>query len=381
MYKDGPIMYMKQKHAFRFFLTLSFVILSFISPSLQAQMEKESTETSKHAEASNFDLDAILQHELLDTVIWEWNVGGEKIYENDSRFAKQSFIRNYVFKDKQGRLYMYKGGLPMHLTRRVVQLLIVSFFLVLILIIVARRIAASPYRVQGRFANIIETLFEWCRRDIADPNMHGHAKGFYSFLLTTFFFILALNLSGLFPQMGLIVDAMANEHSGEHKAVGVTESPWVAFWPGLTVTGDLSFTATMSFITVLMIWITGFRYQGYKFLWEVVPNGVPLLLYLVLWPLEFIIGPLSKGFALMIRLLANMTAGHVIILSFFGFIFQSAKFWSQGIGPAMGAAGISTAALSGIVAVYFLELLVAFLQAFIFTLLTSLFVGSAMHRH
>ena len=366
----------------KFFNTLLFFALIILfNQSVFAQ-----NHNSAEHEKKEFDLSGILHHELIDSVIWELNIGGKKIYEGDPDFTKTPFIRSYIFKDKDNRLYMYKGGIPMHLTRRVVQLFIVSALLVLILILIARRIASNPYKIRGRFSNMIESLFVWCKQDLADPSMHGHAKGFYSFVLTIFFFILALNLAGLFPQIGLAVDkthqlVTTNALASEHKAVGETDSPWVAFWPGLTVTGDLSFTIVLSLITVIMIWITGFRYQGIRYLWDVVPKGVPLPLYIILWPLEFIIGPISKGFALMIRLLANMTAGHVVILSFLGFIFQASKLWYAGVGSALGATGITFTALAGVVAIYFLEILVSFLQAFIFTLLTSLFIGSAMHRH
>jgi F-type H+-transporting ATPase subunit a len=88
-----------------------------------------------------------------------------------------------------------------------------------------------------------------------------------------------------------------------------------------------------------------------------------------MWPLEFIISPLAKCFALTVRLLANMTAGHVIILALLGFIFKFQSFW------------IVPISILGAGAIYVLEIFVAFLQAYIFVLLTSIFVGSVMHRH
>jgi len=88
-----------------------------------------------------------------------------------------------------------------------------------------------------------------------------------------------------------------------------------------------------------------------------------------MFPLEFIVSPLAKAFALTVRLLANMTAGHVVILALLGFIFE---FQSYAVVPI---------SILGATAIYMLEIFVAFLQAFIFTLLTSLFVGSSMHRH
>ena len=342
--------------------------------------------TAAKSKKGGFDLPYLLSHHLMDSVIWEWNVGGEKVYEEDRRFTDPAFLRRYSFRDPQGRLYKYSGGIPLHLTRRVVQMMIVGALLVFLFGFAAWRISRNPYRIPGRFSNILETLFQWCRRDIVDPSMHGHAKGFYSYILTLFFFILFLNLAGLFPPLGEGLQKLWYHFAGEgghaaHHGPGYTESTFIALWPGITVTGDISVTLALALLTAIMIWITGFRYQGPKYLWQVVPNGVPLALFPLLWPLEFIVGPLAKGFALSVRLLANMTAGHVIILALMGFIFQSASLWYGGLGSAIGAAGISLASIAGVLAIYFLEIMVAFLQAFIFTLLTALFVGSAMHRH
>lgn len=322
----------------------------------------------------------------MDTVIWEWNLGGEKVYEGDPRFKDKAFLRRYSFRDPQGRFYKYSGGLPLHFTRRVVQMLLIGLLLVLLLSLGARRISRDPYRISGRFSNMLETLFQWCRRDILGPNMHGRAKGFYSYILTLFFFILFLNLAGLLPPLGEGAQKVWQHffEKGEYAKYhgpGSTESNFIALWPGVTVTGDISVTLALALLTALMIWVAGFRYQGPSYLWQVIPKGVPPALFPLLWPLEFIVSPLAKGFALSIRLLANMTAGHVIILALMGFIFQSASLWYGGLGSILGGAAISLASLSGVLAIYFLEIMVAFLQAFIFTLLTALFIGSAMHRH
>ena len=333
-----------------------------------------------------FDLASLLSHHLMDSVIWEWNIGGEKVHEGDARFDDSAFLRRYSFRDSEGSLYKYSGGIPMHLTRRVVQMMILSLLLILLLSLAARRISRNPYRIAGPFSNMLESIFQWCKRDIIEPSMHGHAKGFSSYILTLFFFILFLNLGGLFPPIGEGIQKLwygffAEEGHRQGHGQGSTESAFIALWPGITVTGDISVTFALALLTAVMIWVTGFRCQGPKYLWRVVPNGVPVALFPLLWPLEFIVGPLAKGFALSIRLLANMTAGHVIILALMGFIFQSASLWYGGLGSALGALSINLASLSGVLAIYFLEIMVAFLQAFIFTLLTALFVGSAIHRH
>ncbi len=368
----------------------SYVILCLLIFSLPLALEaKKGGEASSH-NSHEFDLSSLLSHHLMDSVIWEWNLGGVKVYEGDERFIDRPFLRSYAFRDQAGRLYKYSGGIPLHLTRRVVQMFIVGGILVLLVILAARRIAKNPYRITGRFSNIMETLYSWCRRDIVEPSMGHHGKSYSSYIASLFFFILFLNIAGLFPPIGEGIEKVWHHvsvtvddapSSREEYGHGSTESPLLALWPGITVTGDLSVTFSLAFITAFMIWVTGFRYQGIAYFWRVVPAGVPLPLYPILWLLEFIVGPLAKGFALTIRLLANMTAGHVMILALLGFIFQSAGLWFGGVASAIGAAGIGMASIAGTVAIYFLEIMVAFLQAFIFTLLTSLFIGSAMHRH
>lgn len=214
--------------------------------------------------------------------------------------------------------------------------------------------------------------------------MHSHGKGFEHLILSMFFFIFALNLVGLFPPIGeavnTVYESVTHTHHDNH-SLGTTEAPLIAVWPGITATGDVSVTLSLALIPTLLMWITGFRYQGFQFLWHSVPKGVPLLLFPLMWVLEFIVSPIAKGFALTIRLLANMTGGHVILLALVGFIFQAKALWFGGPIGIIGGAGITLASVGGSIAIYFLEILVAFLQAFIFAMLSSLFIGMFMHRH
>ncbi len=335
------------------------------------------------SKGKDYDLNSVLVHHLVDSVLFELNIGGKKVYAGSAAFEDRPFLRRYTFQEPGGRLYRYSGGIPLHITRRTAQMFVVAAILVVLLTLAARRIARRPFHVSKRFAGIVEGLFSWCRSDVAEKNMHGEGRGFHSYIASLFFFVLCMNLAGLFPPIGEALDSSwraltaTSQSAGEQHEGGLL----LALWPGMTVTGDLSVTLSLALITTLLIWITGFRYQGGRYLWRAVPAGVPAPLYVIMWPLEFLLSPLAKGFALTIRLLANMTAGHVIILALLGFIFQSRTLWSGGIVSATGAAGIIFASVGGAVAIYFLEIMVAFLQAFIFTLLTALFIGSAMHRH
>ncbi len=342
-------------------------VLFAATGSLAAAEEKSKT----------FDFGAVLSHHLNDDVIFEFQIGGQKVRPGDARFdVDPAFLRRYSFRDSEG-IYKWDGGLPMHITKRVMMIFICSFFLIVIFVGAARVIAANPYRVNGRFANFVETLVQFVRVDVVGANMHHHGKGFEVYILTLFFFVLFGNLFGLIPSLGEIAEvvqiAATGGHFGHHAEPGETVHLPVGLWPGITFTGDIGVTMPLAVLTTLMVWITGFRYQGFHFLWSFMPHGLPKVAWLFLYPLlfilELIIGPLAKGFALMMRLLANMTAGHVIILALLCFIFQFSSYF------------VAFAAVPGAMAIYLLEIFVAFLQAFLFALLTVIFVSGSMHSH
>ena len=324
---------------FFFFLFFSFLPL-FSAPS-----------------SEKFKLNDLIEHHLGDHAVIPFQILGEKVYENEQKFEAN---HPYIFKDSNGS-YHHIGGVNLHITKRVLMMWVVSFFLLVIFIPTARKIAKNPLKVQSRFTNMIEVLIEFLRKDVIKQNMHGHEKHYQHYIFTLFFFILFCNLFGLIPPVGEILSIFSDRSQG---------TPFMAeVWSGVTVTGDIAVTFSLSLITLFLIYITGFMYQGPKYIIHSVPDGVPKLLYPLLWPIEFIVSPLAKSFALMIRLLANMTAGHVIILALFGFIFELKTY------------SIVPVSVISAVFVYILEIFVSFLQAYIFVLLTSLFVGLSMHRH
>jgi F-type H+-transporting ATPase subunit a len=312
---------------------------------------------SNHTEA--FNLSEVIEHHLTDHAEFPFNVGGIQVFEDQNAFDKSN---PNIFEDHSShKKYHFLGGIDMHITKRVTMMWIVSFFLLAIFIPAGRMIAKNPLKIHSRFTGMIEAILDYLRIEVIDPNMHGHGHPYYHYLFSLFFFILFCNLFGLIPSVGEIITLVSG---GD-----LHHSIFPKIWSGITVTGDVSVTVTLAGITLLLIYITGFAYQGIRFIFNSVPNGVPLLLYPLLWPLEFIVSPLAKAFALTVRLLANMTAGHVVILALLGFIFEFRSF------------AIAPISVLGAVAIYLLEIFVAFLQAFIFTLLTCLFVGSSMHRH
>ncbi len=222
--------------------------------------------------------------------------------------------------------------LDFSITKNVFSLLM-SAILLLALFIPAARSYARNNGVPRGLAGFLEPLIVFVRDDIARPNIgeHRYAR-FMPYLLTAFFFIWINNLMGLIP----IFPFSAN------------------------LTGNIAVTFTLAFFTLIITNVSANKgYWKHIFL----PH-VPLWLYPIMVPVE-IIGILSKPFALMIRLFANISAGHIIILSLVSLIFI---FKSVAISPV---------SVAFVLFMNFIELLVAALQAYIFTLLSALFIGLA----
>ena len=194
------------------------------------------------------------------------------------------------------------------------------------------------------FAAGIEATVLFVRDEVILKNVGHGGQGFVPFLLTMFFFILFANVLGLLPY-------------------------------GSTATGNISVTATLAVIAFITIEIAGMRALG-KGYWSTIfywphdkqPIVMKVVLFLILTPVE-LLGKFTKPFALAIRLFANMTAGHVIVLAFIGIIFT---FGSWAVAPAPFIMAL---------AIMVLEVLVAFLQAYIFTLLVSVFIGQIREAH
>ena len=223
------------------------------------------------------------------------------------------------------------------LTRNVVQMLLALTLLVWVLLYMAKKyrsgqgVTSAPKGIQ----NVMETLINFIRDEVAVPNLGHKYKKYFPYLLTVFFFILINNLVGLIP-------GSAN------------------------VTGNIAFTMVLAVISFIVIMFsTNKHYWGHIFN-PPVPVGVKPILVLV-----EALGVLTKPFALMIRLFANMIAGHIIIISLISLIFIFGSL-STAIGW-----GFSPLSVAFVVFIYFIELLIAFLQAYIFTILTAVFIGQA----
>ncbi len=211
---------------------------------------------------------------------------------------------------------------------------------------VGRLVPAGP-------ANFVEAICEYLRKEVAEPALHEHADRFVKFLWTAFFFVLTINLLGLLPI------APISTVFGTHLGGTATANIWV--------------TGTLAVITLSMMVVNGLRLGGMQYLAHFNPG--PWWLFPLLVPLE-IVGLFAKAFALAVRLFANMLAGHVLLGVLIGFILSAgaAMGW-------MGGLGVAVPVVIGSIAITLLEVFVAFLQAYIFTFLTALFIGQSVVFH
>lgn len=218
------------------------------------------------------------------------------------------------------------------ITKAVLMMLIASAILIALMGTFLRSSRAGREAPRG-MANALEVLVVFVRDDIAIGNMgEKWGRRFTPFLLTLFFFILTCNLLGLVPG-------------------------------GFTATSNLNVTGTLAIISFFTFVVTGMYALGpVGYVKHMVPHGTPLLIAPVVVLLE-IISMLVRPVALMIRLGANMTAGHIVILIILGFIFL------------FQSVAVSAVSVPLAVAITLLELIVALIQAYVFTLLTALYVG------
>jgi F-type H+-transporting ATPase subunit a len=225
------------------------------------------------------------------------------------------------------------GPYELPITKHVVMMWVACAFIFLLLWLANRRRSLAPKGMQ----NFMEMIILFIRDELARKNIGAHGDRFVPYLLSTFVFILTCNLLGLIPY-------------------------------GATATGNIGVTAGLAGMAFLMIQAAGIREYGmvghFK---NLIPHGMPAWLLPLMIPVE-ILGMFTKPFALCVRLFANMTAGHVIILSLISLVFILEKVW---VGVVLSVP--FALFINGI------ELLVAFLQAYIFTMLTSLFIGMSVH--
>jgi F-type H+-transporting ATPase subunit a len=227
-------------------------------------------------------------------------------------------------------------GLDISITRDIFIIWVVSAILIILSIKAARGYKKSI--IPKGIGNIFEIIVEFVRDEIVKPSIGKGYEPYLPYLLTLFFFVLFCNIFGLIPAPNLVVP-----------------------------TGNIAVTAALAGMSFIAIQYAGIKSYGFiNYFKGLVPPGMPGWIMVIIVPLE-ILGLFTKPFALCIRLFANMIAGHIVIFSLLGLIFIMHSIY------------VSPVAVGFTLFIEILELLVALIQAYVFVMLTSLFIGMAKH--
>ncbi len=311
-----------------------------------------------------FNAGEMIMHHITDGYDWHIaDIGGHPISiplpiiiytpgQGLDMFMSSKFDHGHTahngFRLDHGQLISVSGAnfYDLSITKHVASLLISCFLICFIFISVANKYKRNPGKAPSGLQNLLETLILFVKDEIAKPSIGPRYEKFVPYLLTVFFFIWINNILGLLP-----------------------------FFPGgANVTGSIAVTLVLALFTFVITTI-----NGTKDYWVHIFNtpGVPwwLKFPIPLMPLVEFVGMISKPFVLMVRLFANITAGHIIVLGFFSLIFIFGEM-NQWLG-----AGVSLFTLAFTIFMYVLELLVAFLQAYVFTLLSAIYFGMAVEEH
>ncbi|WP_037302402.1 F0F1 ATP synthase subunit A [Runella limosa] len=329
-----------------------FVLFLFLAAIVSPQVMAE--EPHKHGEKEKFNAGEMIMHHVADGHEWHFATIGHThisiplpviIYDESKGF--KVFSSSHFYHSEDGTYEGYKlehehitaldGShvKDFSITKNVASLILSFILLLTIFLTVAKsykeRTGKSPKGLQS----VLEPIIIFIRDEVAKSNIgEKHYRRFTPYLLTLFFFIWINNLLGLLPG-------------------------------GANLTGNIAVTMTLAVITFIVV-----NFNGKSTYWTHIfaMPGVPKWMLIILTPVE-IVGLFMKPFSLMVRLFANITAGHIILLSFLSMIFI---FESLAVSPAVAI--FSTF-------INLIELLVAALQAYIFTVLTASYIGAAVEEH
>ncbi len=272
------------------------------------------------------------------------NKSADTVQANSQGGGESSWIMHHILDSREldlspfGIIHLpeiHLFGMDISITKHVVFMWLAALILIIVFLKTARTYKKSL--VPKGFSNLFEIVVIFVRDEIAKPTIGSGYEKFLPYLLSVFFFILTCNLLGLVPY-------------------------------GSTATSNIAVTATLATISFLFIQIGGMMKNGILGYFKgLVPHGVPLWLLPIMAVVE-ILGLFTKPFALAVRLFANMTAGHIVILALIGLIFILHTYF------------VAPVSVSFALFIYLLELLVALIQAYIFTMLSSLFIGMALHQ-
>ncbi|WP_185850442.1 F0F1 ATP synthase subunit A [Blattabacterium cuenoti] len=345
----------------KLFLLFLFVFISFFF--VKISNSSNSNEDQLNKSSKNIDIANTIINHVSDSYEWHiigthnngitfylpiilWNNGLECF--SSSQFLKKNIVSgNYGYyrmyhgkvytTNNSGKLHFIKQGViknkkpwDFSITKNVISIFLSSFLLCYLFL--RMRYSYKNHYPKWKFGIFLESMILFLRNDIAIPNIGKNKyKSYFPFLLTSFFFILINNLIGLIPMFP-------------------------------NVTGNISVTFTLAIITFVITNVNANKNYWIHNFWM---PGVPIGIKLLLAPIEFI-GIFIRPLTLCIRLFANITAGHILILSFICLIFIFKSFFVAGFSIIFGFF------------IFILEIIVSFLQAFIFTTLSSLLIGTAV---
>lgn len=312
---------------------------------------------SKDGEEEAFNPSVLIDHHIADSHVWELFHGmvvhlpvmvyskekGLDIFSSSNFYEGHGHTKPYNgYVMDHDHITLEGGGhvLDLSITKNVLFLFIDAILLILVFSAVARGYKKNVGRAPQGIQSFFEPIILFVRDDIAKENIGEKFEKFMPFLLTVFFFIWFGNLLGLLP-------GAAN------------------------LTGNISVTLVLAGLTLLLTLLSGKKTYWMHIvdpLGKSMPWAGKLLLYVILWPVE-IIGIFTKPFSLMVRLFANITAGHILILSILSLVFITKSL-------GVGVAGAVFATVMNM-----LELFVAVLQAYVFTLLSAMYFGQAVEEH
>lgn len=332
-----------------------FLLVSVFTYNISfAQHEEHTTVAHGESKEEKFNIGEMIMHHIKDSHEWEfahgltlplpvilWSDGKLNVFSS-SRFHENGGVYNGFVNEHE---HIYKVGpdgkadktshvLDFSITKNVASLILSAVLLILVFTTVGKGYIKNTGKAPSGLQSVFEPIILFLRDEIIKPAIGKNYHKYFPYLLTLFFFIWFNNLLGLLPG-------------------------------GANLTGNIAVTAVLAIITFIIVHLSAKK--GY-FMHLIKPPGVPIALLPIMIPVE-IVGVFMKPISLALRLFANITAGHIIMLSFIGltFIFKSYTV------------GIVTAAFS--IFMTMIELLVAFLQAFIFTLLSSMYIGGAIEEH
>ena len=265
--------------------------------------------------------------------LYESKSSNHSIFHGKIVAAKHGDMLLKLNSDGKKKLISHSSLIDFSITKNVLMTILICVLIFFLFTGLSKSYKKGP--IPSGFGRLLEPLVLFIRDDIAIPNIgEKHYKRYMSYLLTVFFFIWIVNLAGMTPL-------------------------------GINITGNIAITFSLALITYLITQFTANKnYWGHIF-WM---PGVPVPMKFVLMPIE-LLGTIIKPFSLMIRLYANITAGHVVLMSLIGLVFFASNLFAFG-------SFFGLTLFLGVI-----ELLVAFLQAYIFTMLTALYFGAAVEEH